>query len=147
MRFADDLEARLLRGARGLYSEEAAVCLLIGHGMWLRRDAFVRACVEVDGEPGDEVAFVDWPAAIGALNTGDLPCSTSEAAMLRIAACLAGIAADLRTLLGGLDARNIRLVAQAVLHANGTPHAVVTLPEPSRFPPGLPDADRERGQR
>lgn len=128
MRFAEDLEGRLLRGARGLHAEEAAVCLLIGHGTWLGRDGFVRAFVDVD----EEVAFVDWPAAVDGLDAGDLPCSTSEAAMLRIAACLGGVPADLRKLLGGLDARNIRLVAQAVLHANGRPHGVIRVPERGR---------------
>jgi hypothetical protein len=69
-----------------------------------------------------DAADVDWPAAISALNTGLLPSSRSEARILRLAASLAGgIPVDLRDALTGLDSRNIDLVSQAVLHANGTP--------------------------
>jgi hypothetical protein len=119
-RTATELAALLRIGAQGYHPDEAAVDLLIRHNTWLHRSDFVCTCVNV--ETGDEVAaFIDWHAAIRALNAGDLPCSTSEASVLRIAAGLGGVAVDLRAMLGGLDARNIRLVAEAVMHANGTP--------------------------
>jgi hypothetical protein len=71
---------------------------------------------------GDEpAAYIDWTAAIRALDAGELPCSSSEASVLRIAAGIGGIPVDLRAMLGGLDPDNILLVAEAVLHANGTP--------------------------
>jgi hypothetical protein len=122
---ATELATLLQDGVRGCYAEEAAVALLIDHGLWLRRCDFVRTCIEITDFTGDEqAAFIDWRAATQALDLGKLPCSTSEASVLRIAAGLAGVTVDLRARLGGLDARNIRLVAEAVMHANGTPTAL-----------------------
>jgi hypothetical protein len=117
----EELAVLLEIGARGCYADEAAVALLIGHDMWLRRSDFVRTCVSVE----ELAAFIDWRTAIAALDAGALPCSTSEASMLRIAAGLGAVAVDLRAMLCGLDARNIVLVAEAVLHANGTNGAVI----------------------
>ena len=60
-----------------------------------------------------------WNAAIHALESGHLPCSGSEQAVLRIAASLAdGIGVSLRDL-GNLDRRNITLVTGAITAANG----------------------------
>ena len=123
-----ELASLLLAGASGYSSDEAAVTLLIGHDTWLHRADFVRTCVSVD-EPA---AFIDWRAAVAALDAGELPCSTSEAAVLRIAAGLGAVAVDLRAMLGGLDARNIVLVAEAVLHANGTAATVQAKSEGDR---------------
>lgn len=68
------------------------------------------------------IADVDWPAAMTALDTGDLPSSGSEARILRLAASLTGgIPVNLRDALTGLDTRNITLVSQAVLHTSGRP--------------------------
>ncbi|MDL4777595.1 hypothetical protein [Actinomadura xylanilytica] len=137
---ASDLSALLLTGAQGNYSDEAAVGLLVGHGMWLTRSAFVRACVTVEdgvGADSGPMAFVDWHVAIRALDGGELPCSTSEASILRIAAGIGGVPVDLRVMLGGLDAENVLLVAKAVMHANGTP--IATLPS---LPPSASDVER-----
>ena len=114
---SEDLAGLLETGASGYHPDEAAVALLIGHDTWLHRSDFVRTCVSVD-EP---MAFIDWLAAVAALDCGNLPCSTSEASVLRIAAGFGAVPVDLRAMLCGLDARNIVLVAKAVLHANGTP--------------------------
>jgi hypothetical protein len=55
-------------------------------------------------------------AALG----GGLPCSGGERRMLGITASLAaGVPAGLRDAVTGLDGRNARLVADAVLHASG----------------------------
>jgi hypothetical protein len=120
-----ELAALLRVGARGCHSDEAAVGLLVEHDLWLHRHDFVRTCVAVETDLFDEdeevAAFIDWSAAVKVLDAGGLPCSTGEGAVLRIAAGLAGVPVNLRAMLGGLDARNIRLVAQAVMHANGTP--------------------------
>jgi ADP-ribose pyrophosphatase YjhB (NUDIX family) len=115
----DRLEAALRGHARGLLATEAAVELLIGHRRWLRHLDFIDAYIA----PGPglanpaPMAWVDWAAAIIALGTGKLVCSSSEAQMLRIAASLAdGIPLDLRDALTGLDIDNLALVARAVLH-------------------------------
>jgi len=53
-----------------------------------------------------DAVFVDWAGALAALDSGRLPCSSTEGQMLRIAAGLAeGIPIDLRHVLIGLDAR------------------------------------------
>ena len=111
------LVAALRRGVCGLYPAEAGTELLIRHATWLHRDDFRLGYVRHDEDTSD----VDWPATISALNTGQLPSSRSEARILRLAASLAsGIPVDLRDAFTGLDSRNINLVSQAVLHANGT---------------------------
>jgi hypothetical protein len=108
--------------ARGLYCAEAAVRLLIGHLVWLLRADFVGWFIEisqgfVDGTP---MALVDWSEAVAALEAGRLPCSASEGQILRIAASLAeGLPLDVRKAVSGLDAANIVLVVEAILHAAG----------------------------
>lgn len=108
--------------ARGLYATEAGTELLIHHATWLHRrdfrDRFVHTGTNITGDT--EMADIDWPAAITALDTGELPCSGGEARMLRLAASLTdGIPVDLHDALTGLDIRNTDLVSQAVLHVNG----------------------------
>lgn len=116
--------AHLLRAhAAGLHAEVAAVDLLIAHRHWLTRPdftiRFVRTAVTGDGHLFG--AWIDWPAAIAALADGQLPCSGSEADLLRIAASLAtGHPIALRDVLGGLDHTNIAAVTAAVTAANGT---------------------------
>ena len=129
----EDLAAALRAGARGLYAAEAAVELLIGHGRWLERADFVELFVETDVGLSDDtpMAWVDWEAAVAALAAGGLPCSDSEAGVLRLAASLAvGGPVDLRDAVFGLDERNLVLVATAVLHAGGHRDAAVCLGQP-----------------
>jgi len=65
-------------------------------------------------------AGVDWESAVAGLDSGRLPCSSSEGQMLRVAASIAeGVRLDLGSALSGLDERNVTLVAAAVLHAAG----------------------------
>jgi hypothetical protein len=105
-----------------LYAAEAAVELLIGHRRWLDRHDFTDGFVETgegwsDGTP---MAWVDWLGAVSALEAGRLPCSGSEAQVLKVAASIAeGVPVDLRGAVGGLDAANTVLVATSVLHAAG----------------------------
>lgn len=145
------LGAMLRAGARGLLADEAAVELLLRHGHWaghgefVRRFAQVGACPDLAGAP---VACIDWQAAAAGLGGAGLACSASEASVLRIAASLGGGAlVSLRAALGGLDHVNIALVARAVLHANGTTSATVTVPAPPRFPPGIKVAGAGGGVR
>jgi len=71
--------ARPLRAcARGIYPDEAAIELLIGHGTFLDRDDFTRHITTGQhGNPGGEAAHaaIDWTAATTALDAGTLPCS------------------------------------------------------------------------
>jgi hypothetical protein len=118
----DQIAAGLRAWAKGLFSAEAAVELLIGHGSWLCREDFLEVAVEfgrgiVDGSV---MAAVAWEAAVAGLEAGRLPCSSSEAQMLRLAASIAdGLRVDLGSALSGLDEHNIAVVAGAVLHAAG----------------------------
>jgi hypothetical protein len=112
--------------AVGLLCVVAAVELLIGHAMWLRRNDFVDEFVQAVDESaagtarGMSWAWVDWAAALAALDAGGLPCSGGEAAVLRVAVSLAeGIPVDLGEVVSCLDARNLELVAQAVRRAGG----------------------------
>jgi len=69
---------------------------------------------------GVAAAAVDWESAVVGLDNGRLPCSSSEGQVLRLAASIAeGVRLDLGSALSGLDERNVRLVAAAVLHAAG----------------------------
>jgi len=146
-----ELGAMLRAGARGLHADEAAAELLVAHGHWTghgefaRRFAQVGACPDPGGAP---VAWIDWQAAAAGLGGAGLACSASEAGVLRIAASLGGgVPVSLRAVLGGLDHVNIALVARAVLHANGTTTATVTVPAPPRSPPGIKVAGAGRGVR
>jgi hypothetical protein len=118
-----DLPAALRACARGFYPAEASAELLISHGSFLARGDFTGRFICLGTSITDGIttmADIDWPAAITALDTGDLPCSGGEQRMLRLAASLAsGIPVDLRDALTGLDDRNINLVITAVLHASG----------------------------
>ena len=102
----------------------AAVELLIGHAVWLRRTGFVDRFVSVEADPalvGDAaLAWVDWHAAADAVETGQLPCSAGEGRILLIAASIAkGVPLDLGDAVTGLDAVTSVLVARAVLVAGG----------------------------
>ena len=113
-----------------MYAAEAAVELLIGHQWWLYRDDFVDGFVGTERAPvsGTPAAWVDWAAAVAALDGGRLVCSSGEARVLRIAASIAdGVAVDVRDALCGLDEPTVVLVAGAVAHAGGCRDAVVTL--------------------
>lgn len=109
--------------AGGRLAEIAAVNLLITHRYWLTRPAFTGAFVHpvstVDGHLGG--AWIDWAAAVTALEGGDLPGTDSEKHLLRIAASLAaGTPISLRQVLGGLDRTTITAVTTAITAANGT---------------------------
>jgi hypothetical protein len=118
-----DLPAALRACASGFYPAEASTELVISHGSFLARSDFTGRFIEIGTSITDGIttmASIDWPAAITALDTGNLPCSGGEQRMLRLAASLAdGIPVDLRDALTGIDDHNINLVITAVLHASG----------------------------
>ena len=116
--------------ARWLFAAEAAVELLIGHGCWLERGDFIGGFVDSGAglSDGTTMAWIDWEGAVAALQGGRLPCSGSEAGLLRVAASFAGGGpVDLREVVCGLDAGNLVLVAAAVLHAGGYRSSVVSV--------------------
>ena len=117
------LAAALRACAAGLYHSEAGTGLLIGHGSFLRRDDFVSAFIcegtsITDG--ATRMASIDWDAAITALNTGNLPASSGERSVLRLAASIAaGTPVALRDTIISLDDRNLGLLLTAIRHAAG----------------------------
>lgn len=120
------LSTALREAAKGLLCSEAAIELLIKQRSWLSRHDFVGGFLDRWIPPSRDpagsagIAFVDWGAALAALDDGRLPCSSGEGQLLRIAASLAeGLPVDLRDAITGLDAVNSRLVARAVCHAAG----------------------------
>ena len=118
----DDLAAALRAWAKGLFTAEAAVELLIGHRSWLYRQDFLEIAVEFSQEitGGAALAAVDFEAAARALEAGVLPCCGGEGRVLRIAASIAGgVPVDLGEAVTGLDENNAVLAAAAVLHAAG----------------------------
>jgi len=119
---ARQLTCLLADTASGIPADTAAVELLARHDHFLHLPEFRRliAAGSAIGS-GEPVAVIRWRATIHALDRGLLPCSRTEAAVLRIAASIGDdtAAVNLRTLLGGLDHRNITLITHAITRANG----------------------------
>ncbi|MFI7455053.1 hypothetical protein ACIBQX_46820 [Nonomuraea sp. NPDC049714] len=108
--------------ARGSYALEAAVELLIRHDVWLTHREFRRYAIDYVTATYTRVpyAVIDWRAAHLALNRGCMPCSGSEAAILRIALSLAdGLPVELGPAITGLDTTNLAHVLAAIGHASG----------------------------
>jgi hypothetical protein len=112
----------LIAHAAGLTSPAAAAELICAHHTWLTRTDFVTTCIHA-GTRHDQhpYACIDWEQAITALDSHQLSCAPSEAAILRIAASLGDhhIPVHLARVLGSLDPVNITLVTTAITHANG----------------------------
>jgi hypothetical protein len=116
------LVAALHEHAAGITAAVAAVDLIATHRVWLTRPDF-DPYIQHGRCHGTEqpTALIRWRAAITALHQHRLPCSASEADILRIAASLgAGTPIRLRNVLGCLDHRNITLVTKAIALANDT---------------------------
>ncbi|WP_329258737.1 hypothetical protein OG417_21320 [Actinoallomurus sp. NBC_01490] len=123
-----ELAAMLRTYAHGIYPLEAATELLIAHQTWLLRTDFTTGFITVHHDTAGSFADVDFISAAQALDAGDLPCSGSEAKMLRIAASLASnTTITLGQAVGGLDSRNTSLVLTAIAHANGYGNTEVRL--------------------
>jgi hypothetical protein len=109
--------ARPLRAcARGIYPDEAAIELLIGHGTFLDRDDFTRHITTSEhGRPGGKAAHaaIDWTAAATALDAGTLPCSGGERRIFHLAASLAaGLPVNLRDALARHARERILKISQ-----------------------------------
>ena len=108
--------------AAGLCADTAAIELLARHGHFLHQRAFRRfVATSTTLFGGQPAAVIRWRPAVHALDAGLLPCSSPGQAILRIAASIGDdtIPVRLRSVLGGLDSRNIALVTAAITAANG----------------------------
>ena len=72
----DDLAAALRVCAAGIYPLEAGVALLIANGTFLHRDDFTSRFIDHGTSGGTAMAAIDWEAAVTALASGNLPCSS-----------------------------------------------------------------------
>ena len=116
------LAGTLISHAAGLTSDSAAAELICTHHTWLTRTDFTATCIHAGTRPGRHpYAYIDWEHAITALDSHQLSCSPSEAAILRIAASLGDhhIPVHLARVLGSLDHTNIARVTTAITRANG----------------------------
>jgi hypothetical protein len=116
------LAAALRAAAAGDLPGEAGTGLLIGSGAFLHRADFTSRFTGTAAGPGGGAltAWIDWEAAAGALDHGQLPASSGERAVLRIAASLAaGTPVSLCDTVTSLDQRNLALVTTAIRHASG----------------------------
>ena len=113
--------AALRAWSKGIYCDQAATELLIRHRTWLCRNDFTtQFIISQAGPSGIVTAAISWEEAIVALQAGNLPCSRSEASILRLAASLASTSpVALRDVITGLDQANIQLVLNAIRHASG----------------------------
>ena len=116
------LAGTLISHAAGLTSDTAAAELICAHHTWLTRTDFTISCIHASAGPdGHPYAYIDWEHAITALDSHQLSCTPSEAAILRIAASLGDhhIPVHLARVLGSLDHTNIARVTTAITRANG----------------------------
>jgi hypothetical protein len=119
---SSQLTCLLADTAAGIPADLAAVELLARHDHFLHLPGFRRLIAAGSAiSSGEPVAVIRWRAAVHALEAGLLPCSRTEAAVLRIAASIGddAVSVHLRALLGGLDHRNIALITDAITLANG----------------------------
>jgi hypothetical protein len=120
---AAQLACLLADTAAGICADTATVALITGHDHFLHQPGFRRIIAAGSSiSSGEPIAVIRWRAAIHALENGLLPSTGSEQAILRIAASLGDddIPVRLRSVLGGLDRRNITLVTAAITAANGS---------------------------
>lgn len=105
----------------GIYTLEAGVELLIGHDMFLHRAEFCdRFLTHTTTDDPVLITDIDWPALSFALDNGQLPYSSGELKILRLAASLAyNTPVSLRDNLTGLDRDNVDLLITAIRHATG----------------------------
>jgi hypothetical protein len=117
-----DLVDELHEHVVGINAQTAAVDLLASHRVWLARPDFARFIQHGRcHSTGQPMATIRWRAAHTALQRGQLPCSSSEADILRIAVSLAaGVPVRLRDVLGCLDHHNIAHLVRAIGIANDT---------------------------
>lgn len=113
-----DLDRLLMEGAGGIYLNEASARLLIRHDFWLGQRDFLEYVV-VYGDP-PEAAGIDWPAALKALERGELRCDSEQRSILKIAGSISTFyLVSLREVVENIDRENIRHIAEAIMYADG----------------------------
>lgn len=128
----DRLSELLMKGASEIFIQEAATRLLIRHAYWVQNEAFQQYIVVYNG---GEDAGIDFKRATAALDAGDLVGEDEEPEkILRIAASLSIMyPINLREEVEGIDAANIKHVAEAIMYADGYLHATA---DPYPIQPG-----------
>jgi len=109
---------QLVRGLRAWTKDHdlhvrAAVELVIGHDVWLRRSEFLRACVH---RSADGSCWIDWREARAAFDAGELnTASSTEVAVLDFAIALG----EDRYRFNYMGGSNSRLLVEATVRALG----------------------------
>ncbi|MFF9776671.1 hypothetical protein ACF1HJ_23815 [Streptomyces sp. NPDC013978] len=119
---AAELADTLAANADGSPALRAAIGLLAGHGLWIKRLAERPGLLLIDySGPLPQPYGIDWRKVAQALESKELPASGGELRILALAASLADTAAPVRLgdAVSGLDAANLDLVLRAVAAANG----------------------------
>ena len=81
-----ELTGQLQDAADGILAGTAAVELIISHQNFLHRDAFRRTIsIGASISTGQPLATISWDAALRALDAEQIPCASSEQAILRSA--------------------------------------------------------------
>ena len=108
----------LLAGAEGIFVVEAATRLIVKYEYWLHHDGWLEY-VLLRGDP-PVTAVVDWKPLMEALDSGFIKAPAEESQILRIAASLIiPYRIYLREQVEGIDRQNIKLVAEAIMYADG----------------------------
>lgn len=119
---ADQLADTLTATADGVPTQQAAIGLLVAHGLWINRLAERPGLLLTDySGPTPAPYGVDWVKVVEALDAKELPASSGELRVLALAASLAHPAAriPLGDAISGLDAANLDLLLAAIVQANG----------------------------
>jgi hypothetical protein len=117
----------LMKGASEIFLHESAVRLLIRHAFWIQNEEFQQYIAIYNG--GEE-AGIDFKSATAAIDAGELVGDEEAVKILRIAASLSIMyPINLREQVEGIDAVNIRHVAEAIMYADGYLHAIAD-PDP-----------------
>lgn len=132
-----NLTAMLRAGASGHVPTEAAIDLLIGHGVWpqrLHRQRHVDTWPATQGHSA--MAAIDWRTVadrIGGPTEHGFAASSSEHTILAVATSRTGrLTVCLGDVLPRLDATNAGLVATAIAHAcNSGVHVTIHRPRPA----------------
>jgi len=114
----EQLRELLTRGAEGVFLIEAAIRLVIRHEYWLNNERFLDY-VKIYGDP-PAGAVIDFKPMMVEFDKDRFGAPDEEAHVLMIAASLCvPYFVCLREVVEGLDLDTIRLVAEAIMYADG----------------------------